>query len=199
MKIYALILLVTLAFVPAGGQAMSFIEVQATVISQDSVSYNFVARPTVNLTDRWNLQALAWVGNNWAEMYVGPQYMFFQPTDQANIIQMGWSIGVGLETTNTYCLGSIFEAVGSNWDALAVVEYGDLGLYYKGQFSYGVIGSSTSFAGLGMYGEKGLGVGPRLTWTKIQENDQAIQVWANVIYDPKPQRSFGQIGLTYLW
>jgi len=200
MKIFTVCLIAVLTvFVSIDSQAQSFMEAQATMADDGSISINLVARPAVNISGRWNLQAVAYINQEWAEMYAGPQFVIVQPSDSLGIIQMCLSIGGGLETTNDYCFGSIFEVVGSGWDALVAVEYGSLGLYYKSQFSYGVIGSPTSYIGLGLYGEKGLGIGPRLAWTKIQENNQVIQLWVNLLHDPKPQRSFALIGLTYLW
>ena len=200
MKIFTICLITVLTvFVSIDCQAQSFLEAQVTIIDDGSISSNLVARPAVNLGGRWNLQALVYINQEWAEMYAGPQYLIVQPSDSLDIIQMCLLVGAGLETTNEYCFGSILEAVGSNWDALVAVEYGSLGFYYKSQFSYGIIGSPTSFVGLGLYGEKGLGVGPRLVWANIQDNNQVVQLWVNLLHDPKPYKSFVLLGATYLW
>lgn len=199
INMVCLIVVILTAFIPVNSRAQSFVEVQATMDNEGSAALNLVARPAVNISDRWNLQALAYVGQEWAEMYTGPQYMIVQPTDSLGIIQMCLSVGVGLETTEAYCFGCIFEAVGSNWDAIAAVEYGGSGLFYKGQFSYGITGPPISFVGLGLYCESLVGVGPRLTWTKIMPNNNAVQFWTNVIYNPKLTRPVESIGLTCFW
>ena len=197
MKMKMLLLVVGLLVASALVKGQSFIEGQLTA-ADGSQTPNLVARPTINIAGRWNLQGLAYVSQDYAEMYVGPQYLIIQPADSLGIIQMCLSAGIGLEQADEALrLAFILEAFGADWDGLAAIEYGSSGLYWKGQSSHKVFGAADSFVGLGFYGESATGLGPRLTWTKVQPNNQMLQLWCNLAYDRL--RSYQLIGATYLW
>jgi len=187
---FILVMMIVTAAIPIAS-AQSFIEAQLTMVDDGSAIPNLVARPVVNISGRWNLQGLAWVSQDWAQMYVGPQYIIISPAD----IKMFLSVAAGLEQADQpYRFACIGEAVGARWEALTGLEYGGSGWFYKAQFSHKIFGTPDSFIGLGGYSES-LAYGPRLTWTKTYTN-QIFQGWCNVLYN---DRTFVVLGGTYFW
>ena len=164
-----------LASVPASARAEEPERTTYVTLEQQTVLVRTLHGPL-------GLYTFFYVDRAYAEAVVGPS---FSPTAWLTV-----ALGAGVEQAEegSWRVGGLLWMGRARWTSVTLLETGASGFWGRTEFAW----RPAPWAGIGVLGDLGLGVGPRL---ELRVPSLPVQIWGASLYDWKEERPAAAFGV----